>query len=46
MTRAAPLELFREKCAAVFPKEARQNKNLGSFSSSVYTGTTLVAIEV
>ncbi len=35
------LECFREKCAAVFPKEARPNKELGSFFDSIKSGTTL-----
>jgi len=37
------LECFRDKCAAVFHKEARQNKQLGSFHDSIVTGTTLAA---
>ena len=38
----AKLECFREKCEAVFPKEARQNKELGSFRDSIKIGTALV----
>lgn len=38
------LECFREKCGAVFPIEARQNKELGSFRDSIKTGTILAAI--
>ena len=37
-----PLECFRAKCAAVFPKEARPNKVLGSFIDFAKSGTTLV----
>jgi DNA-binding HxlR family transcriptional regulator len=35
------LECFRETCAAVFPKVARQYIELGSFRDSIDTGTTL-----
>ncbi len=38
------LECFREKCAAVFPKEARPNNQLGSFLDSAKSGTTLDAL--
>ena len=37
-----PPKVLPEKCEAVFPQEASENKELGSFRDSFEVGTTLV----
>jgi hypothetical protein len=45
-TRFTALECFRQKCEAVFRKQARQNKGLGSACDSIKTGQTLKCISM